>query len=140
MLERLARMSDLPGVPQVRPGTAEAFFHALEQTIADVDLPRWVGELYLQLHRGTFTSQARTKRNNRKTELLLHDAEALALTAHLLGQNYPHGDLDAAWETVLLNQFHDILPGSSITPRLSRCRSDVRGSSSPRIRDCRTGA
>jgi alpha-mannosidase len=113
MLERRTRLDDLPGLPQVRYGTAEEFFHALADTIPD-NLPHWVGELYLQVHRGTFTSQARTKRYNRKTESLLHNAEALASMAHLLKSDYPQAALNAAWETVMLNQFHDILPGSSI--------------------------
>jgi alpha-mannosidase len=113
MLERRVRLDDLPGLAQVRHSTAEDFFHALESTIPD-DLPRWVGELYLQVHRGTYTSQARIKRHNRRMESLLHNTETLAATAYLLGVAYPHADLNAAWETVLLNQFHDILPGSSI--------------------------
>lgn len=113
MVECAARMADLPGMPQVQFGTAEDFFHALENTVPD-DLPRWVGELYFQLHRGTFTSQSRTKRYNRKTETLLHSAEALCALAHLLGAEYPQDALNAAWEIVLLHQFHDILPGSSI--------------------------
>ena len=79
------------------------------------DLPRWVGELYFQLHRGTYTSQSRTKRYNRKSEVLLHDAEALASIGSICC-NSPirRTCLHAAWETVLLHQFHDILPGSSI--------------------------
>jgi alpha-mannosidase len=113
MIERMERMADLPGLPEVHPSTAQDFFHAVEETASD-RLPRWIGELYFQMHRGTYTSQAHTKRNNRKTELLLHDAEALATTAYLLGHPYPHDDLLAVWETVMLNQFHDILPGSSI--------------------------
>lgn len=114
MLERRTRMENLPGMPQVIHSTAEDFFHALERGMAD-DIPRWVGELFLQYHLGTFTTQARTKRHNRKTEVMLHDAEALAATAFLLEGSYPQDDINAAWETVLLNQFHDILPGSSIT-------------------------
>jgi alpha-mannosidase len=113
MIERRARLDDLAGMPQVKHSTAEKFFHALEETIP-ADLPAWVGELYFQLHRGTYTSQARTKRHNRKLEVLLHHAEAMASITHLLGAAYPHESLCAAWETVLLNQFHDILPGSSI--------------------------
>ncbi len=115
MIERRARMENLPGMPQVIHSRAEEFFHTLEQTMAD-DLPRWVGELFLQLHLGTLTTQARTKRHNRLTEVLLHDAEALASTAYLLEGDYPHETLNQSWETVLLNQFHDILPGSSTTP------------------------
>jgi alpha-mannosidase len=113
MVERRARMENLAGLPKVIHSTAETFFHALEETVPD-DLPRWVGELYFQLHRGTYTTQARTKRFNRKSEVLLHDAEALASIQHLLQFAYPQDVLHAAWETVLLHQFHDILPGSSI--------------------------
>ncbi|NDJ78066.1 MAG: alpha-mannosidase [Chloroflexi bacterium] len=113
MLERGARQHDLPGLPQIKHSTAEAFFHAMENTIPD-DLPRWVGELYFEMHRGTYTSQARTKRHNRKSEALLHSAEALASIALLLGRDYPQTELNTAWQIVLLNQFHDILPGSSI--------------------------
>ncbi len=114
MIERRARMENLAGLPHVWHSTAEDFFHALEAAIP-ANLPYWVGELYFQLHRGTYTTQARTKRNNRKTEVLLHDAEALASIAYLLKTAYPHDALNTVWETVLLNQFHDILPGSSIT-------------------------
>jgi alpha-mannosidase len=113
MVERRARMENLAGLPKVIHSTAETFFHALEAAAAD-DLPRWVGELYFQLHRGTYTTQSRTKRFNRTSEILLHDAEALASILHLLKIAYPHDALRAAWETVLLHQFHDILPGSSI--------------------------
>ncbi len=113
MLERRLRLENLPGVPQVIHSTAEDFFHALEKTVSD-DLPRWVGELFLQLHQATFTTQARTKRYNRKLEMLLHDVEALASTAFLLEGTYPHDPINAVWKTVLLNQFHDILPGSSV--------------------------
>jgi alpha-mannosidase len=113
MVERRARMENLPGLPQVQHSTAEKFFHALEESVPD-DLPRWVGELYFQMHRGTYTSQSRIKRYNRKSEVLLHDVEALASIAYLLKSPYPHDTLRTAWETVLLHQFHDILPGSSI--------------------------
>lgn len=113
MLERRARLENLSGLPQVFHSTVEAFFHALEENMVG-DLPRWVGELYFQLHRGTYTSQARIKQLNRKCEVLLHDAEALASLHYLLSQTYPHDEIDNAWETVLLNQFHDILPGTSI--------------------------
>ncbi len=113
MVERRARLENLAGLPQVIHSTAEQFFHAVEDTIPD-NLPHWVGELYFQLHRGTYTTQSRTKRHNRKSEVLLHDAEALAAIGHLLKQPYPQEVFHAAWETVLLHQFHDILPGSSI--------------------------
>jgi alpha-mannosidase len=113
MLERRRRMAKLSGLPRVIHSGAEAFFHALEGNLSG-DLPRWVGELYLQFHRGTYTSQSRTKRYNRTSEGLLHDVEALASMLYLLEGSYPHAAINAAWKTVLLNQFHDILPGSSI--------------------------
>ncbi len=77
--------------------------------------PRWQGELYLEYHRGTYTSQAKNKRYNRKSEFLMEKAETAALTNQILnGACYPAQQLHDAWETVLLNQFHDIIPGSSI--------------------------
>ena len=77
--------------------------------------PVWVGELYLELHRATLTSQARTKQGNRRSEHLLREAELWAATAAVrAGFAYPYEELDRIWKTVLLHQFHDILPGSSI--------------------------
>lgn len=78
-------------------------------------LPKWVGELYLELHRGTYTSMARNKRANRKGEFLLESAEKLSVLGMLLlNRDYPAKRLDENWEILLLNQFHDIIPGSSI--------------------------
>src|SRR5439155_19905823 len=74
------------------------------------DLARLRGELYLELHRGTYTSQARTKWWNRWAQTVLRDAEMWSVAS---GQ-YPRDELGSIWKTVLLNQFHDILPGSSI--------------------------
>jgi len=78
------------------------------------DLPEWVGELYLELHRGTLTSKAKIKRGNRKLELALREAEFLNVLAKLNGEKYPEAELHKLWEILLVNQFHDILPGSSI--------------------------
>jgi len=122
MLETARRMADFPGVPHCRLGTAEEFFHRLEAL--EASWPRWVGELYLEYHRGTYTSQARNKRNNRKAELLYHDAEFLASVANWLGQPYPRETLNQGWELILLNQFHDILPGSSIGAVYEDCARD----------------
>jgi alpha-mannosidase len=114
MIENLERFRDLAGTPRVRPGTLAEFMDRAEAEIAD-KLPVWNGEFYLEYHRGTYTSQAKNKRNNRKSEFLLHDAEFLAAWAALATDYvYPHDDLRKAWELVCLNQFHDILPGSSI--------------------------
>jgi alpha-mannosidase len=79
-------------------------------------LPVWNDELYLEYHRGTYTTQAETKKFNRKSEVLLSNAEKISSFAFLLGKDYDHKNLRNAWEKVLMNQFHDILPGSSINP------------------------
>ncbi len=90
-------------------GRASDFF---ERAAAGAkDLTTWAGELYFELHRGTYTSQARTKLVNRRAEQALREAELWSVAA---GGEYPAAELDAAWKTLLLNQFHDILPGSSI--------------------------
>ena len=76
---------------------------------------RYVGELYFQNHRGTYTSQAKTKQGNRKSEIALREAEMWGVAAHTLnGFTFGSETLDACWKTVLLHQFHDALPGSSI--------------------------
>ena len=114
MLDRSREMAAHPGLPKVRLSTAIDFMEALERQEGH-KLPAWNGELYLELHRGTYTSQARNKRENRKCEFLLHDAEFLAAWASLQGDfAYPHEKLRRAWELLCLNQFHDIIPGSSI--------------------------
>src|SRR5581483_1741069 len=105
----------LPAFPRMRQGDVTSFFQQLEKTSAE-HLPTWNGELDLEYHRGTYTSQSRNKRANRKSEFLLHDAEFVAALAAQLDQHYtyPTESLRHAWELVCLNQFHDIIPGSSI--------------------------
>src|SRR5215213_6226326 len=113
MLERARRTGDLQGVPRVQLAPTAEFFDRLEEDLADPQAI--VGELYFEYHRGTYTSQARTKRGNRAGERLLGEAEAAAALAHRLGRvPYPAEELRALWRMLLLNQFHDILPGSSI--------------------------
>ena len=117
MLENIREMAAFPATPRVRQAPAGEFFRNLEATSGD-RLPTWNGELYLEYHRGTYTTHSRNKRANRKSEFLLHDAEFLAALAALLDPDYryPAGTLRQAWELVCLNQFHDIIPGSSIGP------------------------
>jgi alpha-mannosidase len=117
MLENIREMAAFPATPRVRHGSAGEFFCHLEATSGD-RLPTWNGELYLEYHRGTYTTHGRNKRANRKSEFLLHDAEFLAVLATLLDADYcyPAETLRQAWELVCLNQFHDIIPGSSIGP------------------------
>ncbi|MEV5798303.1 alpha-mannosidase [Streptomyces collinus] len=113
MVAKAARLRDLEGSATVAWETPAAFFAKAEAEYPDP--PVWVGELYLELHRATLTSQARTKQGNRRSEHLLYEAELWAATAAVrTGFRYPYEDLDRIWKTVLLHQFHDILPGSSI--------------------------
>ncbi|OZM79066.1 glycoside hydrolase family 38 C-terminal domain-containing protein [Pseudonocardia sp. MH-G8] len=113
MLAAAARTRSLEGSPSVRVTTPAEFF-----STAETEYPRppiWSGELYLEFHRGTYTSQARTKRGNRRSEHLLREAELWAATAAVrAGLAYPADVLQRCWHTVLLQQFHDILPGTSI--------------------------
>ena len=115
MQENLLEFVSFPAAPQVHRGKVIDFFHELEETVGD-RLPTWNGELYLEYHRGTYTTHSRNKRANRKSEFMLHDAEFLAALAAMIRPefDYPHETLRRAWELVCLNQFHDILPGSSI--------------------------
>ena len=107
------RAADLEGSPKVEFGTAQDFFERARAEYPDA--PVWNGELYLELHRGTYSAQLGTKQGNRRSEHLLHEAELLATLAALRAERpYPHEELAALWEDTLLNQFHDILPGSSI--------------------------
>lgn len=118
MLENSKRLSKgIPGSPKVKQGTSLEYFKKLEGTVSGKKrLPKWVGELYLEYHRGTYTSMARNKKYNRKSEFMYQDAEMLSIIndAAAGAGSYPQEQLNAGWETILLNQFHDILPGSSI--------------------------
>ncbi|RMB57820.1 alpha-mannosidase [Tessaracoccus antarcticus] len=113
MIAAAHRTASLEGSPKVVLGTPKSFFETAEAEFPKP--PVWAGELYLEFHRGTYTSQARTKRGNRRSEHLLHEAELWATTAAIrLGARYPYDELKTAWQLVLLQQFHDILPGTSI--------------------------
>lgn len=148
MIERIRRWKDFEGMPAVEFGTVREFFDA---AVADIeDPPVWRGELYLELHRGTYTSQAHNKLMNRRCELLLRDAEFFdaIISAVAPGElleidpvperavwdvpaHSPAKDgsltaaaLDRSWKLLLLNQFHDILPGSSIHRVYEESRRD----------------
>ncbi|HWA84466.1 MAG TPA: alpha-mannosidase, partial [Fimbriimonadaceae bacterium] len=112
-LEMLRRGRMAPHYPEVASGkTALEFFR--ESKARSRDLQVWVGELYGEFHRGTYTSQAANKRGNRFSEFLLRDAEYLAAFTEGFPKAYPASKLEEAWKLVLLNQFHDIIPGSSV--------------------------
>lgn len=109
-IEKGIRQENLEGVPKVQFGRADDFFARI--SASSDTLPVWSGELYLELHRGTLTTQSRTKRGNRKLEQALRATEYLLSCGNL--SEYPQDVLDKTWKIVLLNQFHDIIPGSSI--------------------------
>ncbi|KAI8678460.1 Alpha-mannosidase [Fusarium keratoplasticum] len=115
-LRRCAGISNtVGGIPKLKLGaTVDDFFDRLNHKASE--FPTWYGELYFELHRGTYTTQANNKFYNRKAEVLLRDLEQLATIASLKNKSYkyPTKDLDDMWESVLLCQFHDCLPGSSI--------------------------
>ncbi len=106
----------IPGSPQTRVEFAGDFLRRLEKKIENnPELPTWQGELYLEFHRGTYTTMADNKKGNRKAEFLYENAELLGVTAKtLFGDTFPAQRLRSGWEMILTNQFHDIIPGSSI--------------------------
>ena len=113
-LEHLKRAKSLEGVPKCTPMWIADFFKLLEKR--SEGLPSWVGELYLEYHRGTYTTQSRNKRANRKSELLLRDAEMAAGLAWATAKHaYPTDEIIRAWKLVCKNQFHDVIPGTSVT-------------------------
>lgn len=113
MLAAARRMSDLEGLPRVQLASPDEYFADARAEYAQP--PTWVGEMYLEFHRGTYTSQARMKQGNRRSEHLLREAELWAATAAVrTGLDYPYEELEDIWRRVLLYQFHDILPGSAI--------------------------
>jgi alpha-mannosidase len=121
-LERLRRAPALPGLPVVRIEKAEAFFETWSRDAEN--FPVWRGELYLERHQGTLTTQARVKRNNRRAEIALREAEwAAYLASRYAGAAWPAAALDRLWKEVLLYQFHDILPGSSIRRVYTECNA-----------------
>lgn len=106
--------SDKVVYPKLQLGTAAAFFKDAEAAAPKLNLPVWNSELYLEFHRGVFTTQAATKNNNRKSEEILLNAEKLASISTLFGAAYPHAEFEKAWRKVLFNQFHDLSAGSGI--------------------------
>ena len=121
-IEYLRREKDLEGMPRVKMESPTTFFEDMEAQGGPQHT--YVGELYFSAHRGVYTSQAAIKRGNRKAELALREAEMWGAMALLRGGEYPLARMDAAWKKLLLNQFHDILPGSSIARVYEDARRD----------------
>lgn len=121
MLERQRRLSyGLPGIPKTRIATVRETLDEVESNFyknaAELKrFPKWRGEIYFEYHRGTLTSVPRNKQNNRHGEFAIQNGEwASVLGRDLCNLPYPYAEIDRDWKILLLNQFHDILPGSSI--------------------------
>ncbi len=114
MLLEVEKLKEIYIYPKVVYGTAREYIERIKKQVDIDELPVWKDELYLEYHRGTYTTQAKTKYNNRKSEALLEDAEKISTLASLYGAPYYKEELAFSWEKVMFNQFHDILPGSSI--------------------------
>ncbi|MHB1628601.1 MAG: alpha-mannosidase [Bacilli bacterium] len=122
MLEMRRRLDRMPGLPHVATGRADEYFERLRRTVAETDqyVHTWDGELHLEYHRGTYTSQAYNKRMNRKLELAYRETEWMSLLAEWSGPanagfaRASQRRLNEGWKIILRNQFHDIIPGSSI--------------------------
>lgn len=121
MLEKSKRLKNYPGLPATKIGLSQEFFdtyHGKEN-----ELPVWCGEMYYENHRGTFTSQAFVKKNNRKGEYLLTRNEMISVFNELYsGREYPKEEIENLWQILMTNQFHDILPGSSIHEVFEDCK------------------
>ena len=114
MIEIASRLTNIAGMPKCRFGKVQEYFETVEKEVPLDKLPVWKGELYLELHRACQTTQSRTKRLNRLCEIALRDAEIFSTRNMLRGGGYESEQLQSHWLDVLLNQFHDILPGSSV--------------------------
>jgi alpha-mannosidase len=113
MVEREVQLRDFPAIPKTRWGHVAEFFAGAHARAKEIELPVWSGEIYLELHRATLTTQSGVKREHRRAERALITAETVASLAQLLGGDAPQS-LEPHWRKVLKNEFHDILPGSSI--------------------------
>lgn len=131
MLENRRRIEKIPGLPNLKMSTAGAYFRRLHETVENTEqyVHTWDGELYLEYHRGTYTSQAYNKRMNRKMELLYRRAEWLTAMAAIFSGNIRQAaqeELTKGWKHILTNQFHDIIPGSSIREVYEDSREDYK--------------
>ncbi|MFD1173431.1 alpha-mannosidase [Oceanobacillus picturae] len=112
MLAYAEHSEQLPGLPKVEFSRADAFFNGI--TEANPSLPTWSGDMYLELHRGTYTTHAYNKKANRFAEGLYREAEIWTAFANVSGKKVDNSTLQTGWKSLLFNQFHDIIPGTSI--------------------------
>ncbi len=127
MLDRIDALRNLYIYPSIEFETAGKYLDWLKSQDLS-DLPVWDDELYLEYHRGTLTTQAQMKKSNRQMETLLTNTEKFATIAGQFGREYPQQNLQEAWRKVMFNQFHDILPGSSIREVYFDAREDYKKS------------
>ena len=121
MLEKLVRLScGIPGIPKTEIMFSSELLEHVQNNFSENcrllnRIPKWTGELYLEHHRGTYTSISKNKKNNRKAEFLYQKTEGVSVISELLlKETYPQNEINDAWEVIMLNQFHDVLPGTSI--------------------------
>ena len=123
MLERGRRLQNFPGLPKAKVDHVDNFFDITAEK--KEELPVWNGEMYYENHRGTFTSQAFVKKNNRRGEYALERNEMLSVIAgKICGVEYQKAKIEEAWKVLLTNQFHDILPGTSIHEVFEDCKKE----------------
>jgi len=131
-MEKYRRLNKgIPGIPKAEMTKLSDFLCEVKDNFdtsckALRERPLWDGELYLEYHRGTYTTIGQVKRNNRKAEFALRKAETLAALTMQMGSHYPMDEFDSMWKLVCLNQFHDIIPGSSIKPVYERSNKEYR--------------
>ncbi|MCB7321304.1 alpha-mannosidase [Lacrimispora sp. 210928-DFI.3.58] len=118
MLESVTRLDKVPMMPKIEIGTVKQYFEELDK---EKEYPVWSGELYFEKHRGTYTTAAKNKRNNRKSEFLYRNAEIMSVFQYLKNGQFVGADLEKGWKLILLNQFHDILPGTCIGEVYEMC-------------------
>ena len=126
MVEREVQLRDFPVLPRARWGRVADYFTQAHRRAAETVLPVWRGEIYLELHRATLTTQSNVKRLHRQAERALITAETAASLAHMLGGSAP-ASLEPHWRMVLKNEFHDILPGSSIREVYEDAEAELGG-------------
>ena len=124
MLANVQRLNKVSAMPRTRVTGGDEYLR--ENFNESKKLAVWDGELYLEMHRGTYTTKSDLKKNNRRLEFLLRDAELAASLRWLKGKDYPADTLRAMWKKLLINQFHDILPGSNIHPVFEDAMEDYR--------------
>ncbi|HEV7719026.1 MAG TPA: glycoside hydrolase family 38 C-terminal domain-containing protein [Arsenicitalea sp.] len=126
-IESMPLLNLMPAIPSVSHGKIQDHIDRVQRELKDAAVPVWSGEMYLEYHRSTLTTQARTKQLNRRAEFGLVAAETLSVLSALAGESATQPDLADDWALMLRNQFHDILPGSSIREVYAQTEPELEG-------------